>query len=111
MKQETEHNSTVNDQEFFSLLPIGSVVKLKNVDKPVMIFGRQQMELSSKNLYDYVAVPYPEGNLGPDFNVFFDRPIIEKVLFTGYETEEELQFREQLEKEIEMARKQSESDE
>jgi hypothetical protein len=43
-------------------LPIGSVVKLKQVRKLVMIYGREQRQTSSNKVYDYVSVPYPEGN-------------------------------------------------
>lgn len=32
------------------LLPIGSVVKLKKVEKPVMIYGRHQIQTKSKNI-------------------------------------------------------------
>lgn len=79
------------------LLPIGSVVKLKEVEKPVMIYGRKQKQASTKREYDYVAVPYPEGNISEEYNVFFNRNMIKEVLHKGYETEEEQKLRQKLE--------------
>jgi len=55
------------------LLPIGTVLRLNSVKKPLMIYGRHQIQTKSKMIFDYIAVPYPEGNLTDDFNVFFNR--------------------------------------
>lgn len=66
------------------LLPIGIVVKLKDVKKPIMIYGRHQLQTKTKTLFDYIAVPYPERNLSEEFNVFFNRQFIEKVLYKGF---------------------------
>ncbi|WP_243292650.1 DUF4176 domain-containing protein [Bacillus sp. FJAT-47783] len=70
-------------------LPIGSVVKLKNVQKLVMIYGRHQRETSSDKIFDYVSVPYPEGNISDDFNLFFNRNMIEDVKYIVFETPQE----------------------
>ena len=48
------------------LLPIGSVVKLKNGQKRLMITGFLQMEQDEKgqkNIWDYSGCLYPEGML------------------------------------------------
>ena len=74
-------------------LPIGSVVKLKKVRKLVMVYGREQLQTSSNKVYDYVSVPYPEGNISEDYNLFFNHDMIEDVL---YENKEELALREKI---------------
>jgi hypothetical protein len=70
-------------------LPIGSVVLLKEGNKPLMIYGRNQINGNSNKVFSYLACFYPEGNISSDYNIFFNRIDIEKVLFRGYETEEE----------------------
>ena len=42
------------------LLPIGSIVRLKNGERKLMIFGILQRERENPDqVFDYVAVPYP----------------------------------------------------
>ena len=67
-------------------LPIGTVVTLVNGTKPIMIYGRKQMQEGNKNIWDYVACLYPEGNLGDKYNVFFQHEEIEKVHHYGLES-------------------------
>jgi hypothetical protein len=93
------------------LIPIGSVVKLKRVEKPVMIYGRHQIQTSSKRIFDYIAVPYPEGNLTDDFNVFFDKESIDNILYRGYDSPIELVLREQIEKDLENSKEKANNDE
>ncbi|WP_253275500.1 DUF4176 domain-containing protein [Rossellomorea aquimaris] len=81
------------------LLPIGTVVKLTKVDKSVMIYGYNQIQLSTNKQYDYIGVPYPEGNISPDYNVFFNRNMIEDVLHNGYVTDEDKKIREEADRE------------
>lgn len=83
------------DKDF---LPIGSVVVLKNGTKKLMIYGRKQIQWGVKKVWDYVACLYPEGNISEKYNVFFDHFEIDKVLFRGYEDDEELVTREVLKK-------------
>ena len=72
-----------------TLLPIGSVVKIKNVEKPVMIFGYlQQSTAHPDEVVDYVAVPYPAGNVHLAMQLGFQMTDITEVLFEGYKTEE-----------------------
>ena len=69
------------------LFPIGSVVKLRNGIRPLMIFGIKQTNLETNEEYDYIGVLYPEGNMGDDYNVFFQHEEINKVLHNGYESQ------------------------
>lgn len=76
------------------LLPIGSVVRLREAKKCLMIFGVCQ---SHKNTtYDYVGVLWPEGNMGTETQVLFAHEDIEEVVFTGYDTAERQAFLERL---------------
>ena len=54
-----------------------------------MIYGRKQDQAESDLLWDYVACFSPEGNMGEDYNVFFQQEEIENVLFEGYKTQAE----------------------
>ncbi|MCM3773365.1 MULTISPECIES: DUF4176 domain-containing protein [Priestia] len=83
-----------------TLVPIGSVVKLYNVRKLVMVYGRNQKQTSSEEIFDYVAVPYPEGNITDEYNVFFNRNMIETIEHVGMQSETELKMREKIESDI-----------
>lgn len=75
------------------LLPIGSVVRLKEAEKPLMIFGIKQMNADNpEKEYDYIGVLYPEGNVGADFQYLFNQDDIEEILFRGYDSEELVAF-------------------
>ena len=67
------------------LLPIGSVIWLKDAERPLMIFGEKQENSDTHEEYDYIGVIYPEGNMGPDSQFLFMHDDIEKVVFRGYE--------------------------
>jgi hypothetical protein len=73
-------------------LPIGSIVLLKGGTKRIMIYGRQQKELKSDKVWDYIACLYPEGNLNEEYMYLFNHDQIEKVFFIGFQDEEEIEF-------------------
>ena len=68
-------------------LPIGSVVMLEDGGQPLMIYGRKQINSADRSLWDYVGCFYPEGNLGEEYNTFFNSESIDKVLFVGFQTQ------------------------
>ncbi len=74
------------------LLPIGSVVKLTEGERSVMICGRIVVAEGSDEIYDYVGCIYPEGMAGADV-IFFNRDAIELLLFVGFQDSEELTYR------------------
>jgi hypothetical protein len=79
------------------LLPIGSIVILKEGTKKLMIYGRKQMLASSEpQVFDYIGCLYPEGYLNPDFSYVFNHEDIAAVIFTGYQDEEEKKFQEEV---------------
>lgn len=79
---------------FTGVLPIGSVVLLKNSTKKLMIIGFAQVSASNpERVYDYVGCVFPEGFLGPDQTYLFDSHQIEKIFAVGYQDEEQMAFK------------------
>ena len=75
------------------LLPIGSVITLKEGKKRLMIFGIiQSIQEDEVREYDYIGVPYPEGNIGQEYQYLFDHADVESVHFRGYEDAERQEF-------------------
>lgn len=75
------------------LLPIGSVIKLKDAEKPIMIFGILQSNPAvSEKTYDYIGVPYPEGHFDVRLHLGFDHADIKTVVFRGFEDGERMAF-------------------
>lgn len=79
------------------LLPIGSVVMLKDGKKKVMIIGIKQMDADTKEEYDYLAVLYPEGYIANSMMFFFNHDAIEDIYHMGYRNQEHDVFRNKLE--------------
>ena len=69
--------------------PIGTVVTLAGGDRPIMIYGRKQIQENANLIWDYVACLYPEGNLGDDYTIFFQHEEISKVKYMGHSSKEE----------------------
>jgi hypothetical protein len=78
------------------LLPIGTVVLLKEGNKRLMIYGIKQSVQSDPEKpgeeYDYIGVPYPEGNMGTDYQYLFNHDNIKEVYFRGFEDVERQEF-------------------
>lgn len=75
------------------LLPIGSVVKVKNIEQRMMIIGvLQRGKATPDKVFDYVAVPYPEGLHDTHLNIGFDHNNVEDIFFRGYEDKERSAF-------------------
>lgn len=78
-----------------NFLPIGTVVSLKGGTKKLMIFGiLQRIENGDGNIleYDYIGVPYPEGNMGTEFQYMFNHSQIEHIYFEGFNNIERQKF-------------------
>ena len=75
-------------------LPIGTVVTLVNGTKPIMIYGRKQMQEGNENIWDYVACLYPEGNIGDEYNIFFQHEEIGSIYHYGFESSDEEKMQE-----------------
>ena len=82
---------------FDHLLPIGSVVLLKDGVKKLMITGIKPVkEDEPDKVYDYIGVIYPEGFIGNEYNFLFNHDSINDVVFRGYENPERREFIEYL---------------
>lgn len=79
------------------LLPIGTVVRLKEGKKRLMIFGIKQLDGEPQKIeYDYVGVIYPEGNMGLNSQFLFNHSDIEEIYFKGFDDFERQNFMEKL---------------
>ena len=89
------------------LLPIGSVVLLKNSTKRIMIIGVCQGMKTEEGtrLYDYAGCIYPEGYISGDKNFLFNHEQIERLYALGYQDEEQFAFKEKADQIIEELRK------
>ncbi|MCR5213824.1 MAG: DUF4176 domain-containing protein [Eubacterium sp.] len=75
------------------LLPIGSVVKISDAERYVMICGRIVVPEGTDRIYDYVGCVYPEGISSSNDMVFFNRDAIELLYFVGFQDVQELTYR------------------
>ncbi len=74
-------------------LPIGTIVKVKSIEKKVMIAGISQVKDSEKiERWDYVSVLYPTGIYAEDSFYYFNSDDIIEVVFRGYDDEERQEF-------------------
>lgn len=79
---------------FTGVLPIGSVVLLKNSSKKLMVMGFAQVAADNpEKVYDYVGCVFPEGFLGPEQTFLFDSHQIDKIYAVGYQDEEQMAFK------------------
>ena len=79
------------------LLPVGSIVLLKDGEKRLMVSGIMQSDAATNDKeYDYLGVLYPEGHIGEDFQYLFNHEDIVEVFFRGYEDDERAEFLEKL---------------
>lgn len=67
------------------LYPIGSIIWLKEAEHALMIFGIKQTNEDSGEEFDYIGVPYPEGNMGTEAQFLFNHEDIERIEFRGFE--------------------------
>ena len=76
------------------ILPMGTVVKVKNGEQKAMIIGRAQLfkDNDAMGYFDYCAVPYPQGPTGESEFGFFNDEDVAEVIFEGYRSEDEIEF-------------------
>jgi len=79
------------------LLPIGSIVLLKDGEKRLMINGIMQSDANGTGQeYDYLGILYPEGHIGEQFQYLFNHEDINEIIFRGFEDHERVEFLEKL---------------
>jgi len=71
-------------------LPLGSVIKLKNSNKSLMIigYGLCTKNKKGKTYYDYCVCIWPEGTIELDKMILCNQEDIESVIFEGYKNDE-----------------------
>lgn len=78
-------------------LPIGTVCRLKNGKKNLMIIGFSQSSTEDpEKSYDYAGCLYPEGIISSEINFLFNHNQIEQILYKGFVNEEEIKFKNRL---------------
>lgn len=83
-----EKMTKVND-----LLPIGTIILLKDGEKRLMINGIMQSDAGGSGAsFDYLGIFYPEGHIGEEFQYLFNHEDIAQVIFRGYEDAERVDF-------------------
>ena len=76
------------------LLPVGSVIRLKDATKRLFVVGIAQ-ESQGKH-FDYVGMLYPEGFISDEYTYLFNHNDIEEIVFVGYIDTEHQMFRSNL---------------
>lgn len=76
------------------LLPVGSVVRLKDAAKRLLVVGIAQESQGQR--YDYVGMLYPEGFISDEYTYLFNHQDIEEVAFIGFIDTEHQVFRSNL---------------
>lgn len=82
------------------ILPLGTVVNLKNGDgTQLMIISRASLTINEnkKVFYDYGSVIMPQGMSTPENIYFFNKESINEVVFMGYIDSDEQLFSESYE--------------
>lgn len=65
-----------------NLIPVGSVVRLKEVDALVVILG--YFPDDGERMYDYFAAPYPTGLASENHAILLDADGVAEVVSQGY---------------------------
>ena len=86
------------------VIPLGSVVLLKGAYKRLQIIGQAQANRDTKEIFDYVAVPYPEGYMDADHVVMFQHADIDKIYAIGYMNDDARSFMAHIEKRLKKLR-------
>ena len=75
-------------------LPVGTVCKIKDVDKLVFIVGFcVKGSGSDKAIHDYVGCFYPRGEDASKKHILFDHNQIMEVLYIGFQSEEDKAYK------------------
>lgn len=76
-----------------SILPIGTVVLLKDATKRIMITGFFIKDAKNENkVYDYIGCPFPEGVLSAKHNLLFNKDKIQKIYHYGLDDGEQFAY-------------------
>lgn len=83
------------------LFPLGTVVKLKNVEKLMMICGYASIKASKPEyIYDYSGFLYPEGYVDMHKVYQFNNEEIEGIIAMGYQDREVIRYTRAIEQKL-----------
>jgi hypothetical protein len=75
------------------MLPIGTIIKLKDNNNYFMIAGYDPKGTPTLGyIYDYSGFPYPMGHTGTLEIIQFDKEQIEDIIAYGYQNKEQMEF-------------------
>jgi hypothetical protein len=87
---------------FERVLPIGTVVLLKEAKKRVMIIGYCKYNGEDRTkIYDYAGCVYPEGYISPETTVLFNHENIDVIFALGFRNQAQHDFQLKLEDALE----------
>lgn len=96
---------------FRGILPIGSVVKLTDIEVKVMIIGYMPVSADdSEDVHEYSGIVYPLGYQNDDQIIQFDSSSISGIEYIGLQDREQMTFEENLISMIEEEATESEGD-
>jgi hypothetical protein len=76
-------------------LPLGTICKLKDANKNVMIIGFYAV--TENGVYDYIACDHPEGVVGDrNESIVFNHDQIEKIINMGFVNDDVIKFKRRL---------------
>lgn len=82
-----------NMKEEDTMLPLGSILRLKGAKQNVVVIGYAVIEEGDVKPWDYLGCPYPTGVIASDQNLLFNTEDIAKVTFLGFTSEEDKKYR------------------
>ena len=74
-----------------ALLPLGSVIKVKDTKGDWMIVGRGTLDEQNR-IWDYSCVPHPAGLIDMTKILSLSRDQVDEVIFEGFSTESSTQL-------------------
>lgn len=82
-----------------TLLTLGSVVRLKDAKKSLMIIGNK-IKNKDNEIFDYIGVMHPEGYVDNDTFFLFNQDDVEEVKYIGFINADVQVFREKYKEEL-----------
>jgi len=79
-------------------LPIGTVCRLKDAARSLMIIGFCVSKEDDNKVYDYFGCIYPEGVIDQNINFLFDHDQIAEIIHKGLESEQQQELNNTLKK-------------
>lgn len=73
-------------------LPVGTVVRLEEGERSIVIAGHMTQDGNTGRFWDYMGYPYPEGRQDASKDYFFDADMIAEVKQLGLIDEQTMSY-------------------